>query len=388
MLSLVFSMVIPLITIPVKSTFLVNNSFEKITLITGQIIEGQATYLNSASVFTLQNILAVFSIIVSFVLLIRFALNIFNLIRRIAKNQKVIYQSISLVLIDEKSIPHSFFRYVFVNRSDFEKGKIEKEFLVHEEAHSSQYHSLDIIFIELLNVFLWFNPATWLFKKAILLNHEYYADNKVLANSDIMDYQQLLLNSILRNNANYLVSNFKYSSIKSRLKMMTKSNPLHNAVLRKISAISLFLIVAITLTFSQEIKNKDFEMNYKKAWWYPILKMHNMKPRAFNTFDPVFEMGSTNSIDGKIVTLKDAVFVIKLDTDDYIIIKSPLAYHDLDKNTIKAEVGTFETYRYKSKGTKPFETITFKSLNYQIIGGTFQADSALFTLNNINKSNK
>ena len=155
-------------------------------------------------------------------------------------------------------MPYSFFRFIFVNQSDFENGKIEKELLMHEEAHCLQYHSVDIIIIELLNVFLWFNPVIWLFRKSILLNHEYYADNKVLTYKDPIDYQQLLLNILLRNNSNYLVSNFKYSLIKSRINMMTKSNPLHNSILRKFSAISLFLIMAITLTFSQEIiKNRS-----------------------------------------------------------------------------------------------------------------------------------
>ncbi len=86
--------------------------------------------------------------------------------------------------------------------------------------------------------------------------------------------------------------------------MMTKSNPSHNAIMRKISAISLFLIIAVTLTFSQEIKRPDYSKDYEKAWWYPILKLHNLEPGGFNTFDPVFEMGTTNSIDKRMVNLK------------------------------------------------------------------------------------
>ena len=374
-----FSMIIPLIVIPVKSNFPLNSSLDKLTITTGQILQGQTTIENSASVLSLQNILTTLFIIISCILLTRFTLNIFRLIVKIVKSHKVPYHKTSLVLIDEKTLPYSFFKYVFVNRSDFEEGKIEKELLMHEEVHCSQYHSIDIIVIELLNVFLWFNPATWLFKKAILLNHEYFADNEVIVGNDLIEYQQLLVNIILRNNANYLVNNFKFSSIKSRLKMMTKSNPLHNAFLRKISAISLFLIVAITMTFSQEIKKSDFDMNYKKAWWYPILKKHNMEPRAFNTFDPVFEMGTTNSINGRIVTLENAVFLINLDKSEYIIIKSPLAYHDLDKSTIKAEDGILEKYHSKSKDTHPFETYSFNSLSYQIKGGKFKADNVQVT---------
>jgi beta-lactamase regulating signal transducer with metallopeptidase domain len=372
-------MIIPLIVIPVKSNFPLNNTIDRFTLSTGQIIQGESIIGNSPPLFAYQNILTSLFILISLVLLIRFALNILRISRKILTSKKADYLKTSLVFVEERTLPYSFLRYIFVNQSDFENGKIEKELLMHEEAHCLQYHSIDIIIIELLNVFLWFNPAIWLFKKAILLNHEYYADNKVLIDRDPIDYQQLLLNILLRSNSNYLVSNFKYSFIKSRLNMMTKSNPLHNAILRKFSAISLFLIMAITLTFSQEINKVDSTMNFEKAWWYPILKMHNIEPRAFNTFDPVFEMGTTNSVDDKMVTLKNAIFLIRRDSNEYIIIKSPLAYHNLDKKIIKAEDGTLEKYHSKSKDIKPFETISFKSLNYQIINGKFQAKTVQVT---------
>jgi hypothetical protein len=159
--------------------------------------------------------------------------------------------------------------------------------------------------------------------------------------------------------------------------MMTKSSPLHNAILRKLSAISLFLIMAITLTFSQEIKKVDSTMNYEKAWWYPILKKHNIEPRGFNTFDPVFEMGTTNSIDDKMVTLKNAIFLIRQDSNSYIIIKSPLAYHNLDKKIIEAAEGTMESYYTKSKDTIPIATYSFKSLTYQIVGYNLKAEQLI-----------
>jgi hypothetical protein len=266
--------------------------------------------------------------------LIRFALNIFRISRKILKSKKVDYSKTSLVFVEERTLPYSFFRYIFVNQADYENGKIEKELLMHEEAHCLQYHSIDIIIIELLNVFLWFNPTIWLFKNSILLNHEYYADYKVLTDRDPIDYQQLLVNIILQNNSNYLVSNFKYSFIKNRINMMSKSNPLHNSILRKFSAISLFLIMAITLTFSQEIKKLDKGMNFENEWWYPILQKHNKLPSGFNNFEKVFEMGSKNSISNRIVTLENAFVLLKLD-NGYAILESPLLIHDLNKNEIR-----------------------------------------------------
>jgi hypothetical protein len=245
-------MITSLIVIPVKSNYALINSFDKFTATSGYFTKGTVIIENTYSLFTFQNILFSFYIIITSILLIRFALNIFKLLSKIYKNKKVDYQKTSLVLIKERSLPYSFFKYVFVNRSDYENGKIEKELLMHEEAHCLQYHSVDIIITELMNVFLWFNPAVWLIKKAILLNHEFLADNRVLLAFESGDYQNTLLNIVLRNNSTCLASNFNYSLTKKRLIMMNKETKKNWAILRKITIIPLFLILVVTLAFSQK----------------------------------------------------------------------------------------------------------------------------------------
>ena len=125
-------------------------TLERFTLTTGQLIQGEAIIENSPPLFTFQNILTALFIIISSILLIRFALNIFRISRKILKSKKVDYSKTSLVLVEERILPYSFFRYIFVNQADYENGKIEKELLMHEEAHCLQYHSIDIIIIELL----------------------------------------------------------------------------------------------------------------------------------------------------------------------------------------------------------------------------------------------
>lgn len=360
--SLVFSIIVPFIVIPVNSNFTLTNSIDKLTLATGHAIQGEKIIVNITSPQVSLNILIVLFSIVSSVLLLRFAINIFRIIRKIIKYKKVENISTTLILVKEKTLPYSFFRYIFVNQSDFKNSKIETELLMHEEAHCLQYHSIDIILIELLCVFFWFNPAIWLFRKSIQLNHEYFADNKVLTDKDPVDYQQLLLNMLLRDNSNYLVSNFKHSFIKSRLNMMTKSEPLHNAIVRKFSAITLFLIMVITLTFCQKIKTTDTGMNFDNEWWSPILKMHNITPGGFNNFEKVFEMGTKNSINNRVVILENALFIIKTDGNGYTILKSPLAYHDLNRNTISAEEGTYKSYNYTSK--KPVTSGILRNFRY------------------------
>lgn len=139
--------------------------------------------------------------------------------------------------------------------------------------------------------------------------------------------------------------------------MMTKNDSLQKAVFLKIAAIPLFLILGVTLTFSQENIPKGNLMNYQNEWWYPILKKHNLEPGAFNNFEKIFETGTKNSINDRVVTIENAIFIIKSKTDDYTILKSPLAFHDLDKKSISGAEGTYETYSLKSKKLKTSGTL-------------------------------
>ena len=364
--SLVLSLVGPLIVIPVEGNLILNSNFEKLSATTSSYLQGEAIIRNSVSLFTFQNILIAIFILVSSIHLFRFIINIIRIAIKISKNQKVVNKSTIYVLVKEETLPYSFFKFIFINKADFQNGRIERELLMHEEAHCLHYHSVDILIIEILYVFLWFNPLIWFIKKSILLNHEYYADNSVIKDIDPISYQKLLVNIVLRNNSNLMVSNFKYSFIKSRLKMMTSSNPLNYLILRKISAIFLILILAITVTCRQEVIKTDYDQDYEDAWWYPILKKHNISPHAFNTFDPVFEMGTTNSIDGRIVTLENAFFLIKKDSTNYTIIRTSLGYHDLDKNIIYGDKRvTIEDYMWDSKAKKPSKTLTNTSIGFK-----------------------
>ena len=224
---------------------------------------------------------------------------------------------------------------------------------------------LVIIFIELIKIIFWFNPIIWILKKEMQLNHEYLADNKVLETQNLKSYQDILLNLVFRNNSTYLASNFNYSLTKKRLIMMTKNNSSMKSMVRKMTIVPLVLILAVSLTFSQENLSKESLKNFDKEWWYPILEKHKIEPQAFNNFENVFEMGSSNSIKNKIVTLTDALFIIK-QNDGYLIFKSPLAYHDLDKNTISGDVGVMETFKYNSKDANPIARSSFKKFIFEV----------------------
>jgi bla regulator protein blaR1 len=179
--------------------------------------------------------------LVSTILLAVFLKNIFVLIKEIRNNKKVISGEIHIVLLDKNITPYSFIKYIFVNREAYEKQGIEKEILLHEFTHIKQGHSFDILLIELIKVFLWFNPLLIFYKKAIQLNHEFLADEAVINTyENVTNYQYLLIEKASISNSILFTSSFNYSITKQRLQMMTKSTSKTKALLITLAFVPLF----------------------------------------------------------------------------------------------------------------------------------------------------
>ena len=108
---------------------------------------------------------------ISLVFLTRFLRNLSSLLKLISKN-RILKNDLNIVLIKEDISPFSFFKYLFLNRSKYDKGLISKEILAHESIHGKQMHSLDILFIEVCLILFWFNPILWLYKNEISENQK------------------------------------------------------------------------------------------------------------------------------------------------------------------------------------------------------------------------
>ena len=89
--------------------------------------------------------------------------------------------------------PFSFFGWIFLYLPELDE-KNQDDILMHEQAHARQWHSVDVIFSEIVNIICWFNPFSWLLKSEIRLNLEFLADNKVTENMEnYQSYQRHLL---------------------------------------------------------------------------------------------------------------------------------------------------------------------------------------------------
>lgn len=176
------------------------------------------------SSLNLENGLITVYLLVSGLLFFRFTMNLNSLFRKIRSGEQIKQDSRTLVLIPDKVLPFTFLHYIFINKKQIRKNKIEPELLLHETAHARQMHSLDILFIELLQIFLWFQPLLYFYKKAIRLNHEFLADEAVTQkHTEVTDYQNLILSKVATEKPMALTSNLAYLVTKKRFIMMTKT---------------------------------------------------------------------------------------------------------------------------------------------------------------------
>ncbi|MDE1191651.1 MAG: M56 family metallopeptidase [Arachidicoccus sp.] len=208
------------------------------------------------SSLNLSNITWIIYAIITLILLIRFIMNLYQIKELISSNIIQKNDKYSLVSVPHNNVSFSFFNYIFLAENDYVDDIINEEIFLHETVHSKEKHSIDILFIELIKVFLWINPFVFLYKKAIQINHEFIADDVVVRKNNVTGYQHLLLTKILQAPISKLVSSSSYSITKKRFIMMTKKTKQSKALLLK------FLIIPITgaliLGFSKNtVKEKN-----------------------------------------------------------------------------------------------------------------------------------
>ena len=99
------------------------------------------------------------------------------------------------VLIENFKEPFSF-SIIYLNKDEYKEGRVERK-LIHEMAHISSKSFIEILILEILKIFYWFNPSFTLYLQAIKMNHEFLADDAVVRRTnDSLQYQQLLIKCI------------------------------------------------------------------------------------------------------------------------------------------------------------------------------------------------
>ncbi|WP_420583413.1 M56 family metallopeptidase [Reichenbachiella sp.] len=135
--------------------------------------------------------------------------------------------------------------------------------LSHEKVHAKEWHSLDILFFELITALLWINPFVYIIKKLARINHEYLADAQAIQNANRESYIQTLAAHTIRSQGYELAHTFHTSSTLNRIKMINQQN---NQTMKIKQIIPFVLALGLVLTFGCEDAVEQLsEMNDPEA---------------------------------------------------------------------------------------------------------------------------
>lgn len=221
---------------------------------------------------------------------------------------------------DLEMSPFSFGRAIFYNPHLHKPDELQ-DMILHEYIHVRQWHSLDVIWSEILCIINWFNPFAWLIRSAIRQNLEYIADQKVLENHpDTKAYQYLLLKAAVGPEFS-LVNQFGYHSLKQRFVMMNK-----NASPRVLLACFLFILplLAVTLAaFRWDVPGKGKVQNF----WKTNVEVSKRKPKNFLHMAGLLLDETGKPIAGLPLEVKhDDIYIktIKTDKDGFYFAELPV----------------------------------------------------------------
>lgn len=199
--------------------------------------------------------------LITLLVLLRFVWNIYYFFKERKNGINIKKGAFELILVDYPIAPHSFLSWIFVSSADYHKGIVPQEVLWHEEAHIRQKHTIDVLLIELLLMFFWFQPMLYFFRKAIKNNHEFMADEVVIKRTqNIANYQNYLLDSLCptKKISKALSSAFLFNLTKKRLIMMTTKT---TAVRKNILSVMPFMILGILFSVFSCAVDDDSKMS-------------------------------------------------------------------------------------------------------------------------------
>ncbi|MFQ5448627.1 MAG: TonB family protein, partial [Saprospiraceae bacterium] len=182
----------------------------------------------------------------------RFFYGLFQLHRFYKKGEITRQKGYALVTSEEPHIPFSFFKYLFWSQT-FPSSEEEKQNIFrHEEAHIFQWHSLDVMLLELLGILFWCSPIIYFYKNSMKAVHEYLADDYVLKATNKKQYGHLLLRQAQSHPRIAIMNALFNSQLKKRIVMMTKTKSSQGASLKYLAALPFMALLFLAFSFSEK----------------------------------------------------------------------------------------------------------------------------------------
>ena len=269
----VFAFVFPFISIKISGQmpeyfFIMDN----VEILSNNEINLEADNVKNNSLSFLQIISAIYVVGVIFSFMKMF-FNIYK-VNKIKQGKKFeIIDNVKIIHTNENHIPFSFFNNIFIGTSSLVtelvevtddilpstgSGIVNPLILKHEMSHVKNHHSLDVILMEIMISFQWFNPFIYKMKKELQNVHEYIADNEAVENeTDKSNYMMLLLQQCTADNFNTVANNFSFLLTKKRISMITQKQKTKRMVMRLLLTLPVFAMLILLNTQCDNPKSND-----------------------------------------------------------------------------------------------------------------------------------
>jgi len=189
-------------------------------------------------------------IVISILIILKIGMELVSFFKRIQKQNKQKESDYTLVDSNSAENPFSFFSYIVINKEMFTEEELQ-HILTHESIHVKQKHSFDVLIGKVFCAIFWVNPIIWFYRKAMLQNLEFIADNETFQQIENKYlYQKTLLKVVTHQHDLSITNQFYQSLIKKRI-VMLHTNQSHKKNVWKYATI-LPLLVGFMLLFQIE----------------------------------------------------------------------------------------------------------------------------------------
>lgn len=274
-------------TVYVNPTPIVNTAFIAITETASEAIVVPSPIFNWINL-----LIAIYTIgVICFG--IRLVLQLYT-IKSIKKEAEITVEKEFYHVKTSKNIsPFSFFKNIFYNPFQFSTSELNT-IIKHEKVHARQLHSFDVLFIEIVLILLWFNPAIWWYKRIVKQNLEFIADAKTssLVTSK-KAYQYLMLKQATGNYSISIATPFFNSIIKKRIVMLNQNQS------KRVNILKLLLVLPLLGVFLVGFNTKEVVKFSEKSTPAYADKPAFISPLKYEDIKKVsFGFGKTNTKSG------------------------------------------------------------------------------------------
>ena len=184
-----------------------------------------------------------------------------------------------IVVTDRNVSPFSWIGTIVLSEKYY--ASIDTTVLKHEKAHIRHGHPLELMMVDFMSLFQWFNPAVWVLRRDLSLVHEQQADADVVKSlSDARPYQFMLLSQSQGGLAFNIVASFNGNGVESRIDMMNRKRSGRRQMLRFLY-IPLVMCISLVLT-----ANVAYDMNAASE-----SGTKSEEPVYGDQINPVFKVG-------------------------------------------------------------------------------------------------